>query len=330
MKLRPFTLDPVLVVKPWGGRRLERYGKTLPADAAIGESWEVADLPDEVAADATKPQSLISSGPLAGHTLQSAIEIAGDDLLGPVQPTAGGRFPLLVKLLDARENLSVQVHPPAGYVAAHPEARLKTESWYVVDVEQDGVLYHDFVDGADLDEAQTAIGTPAIVPLMRAVPAIVGSFHHVPAGTIHSLGAGVMVAEVQTPSDTTYRLYDWADEYRRAPRQMHFEEGAASIVMHPEGAISLPPIAEPGVRDLTSNEYYWMREHRHSETAVDLAGCPGPAVLMVIEGSITVDDLELATGATAIVPACAADTRITVSGTAVFLEIGLAAQTELA
>jgi len=324
MKLTAFTLEPVLVVKPWGGRRLGRYGKVLPEGLAIGESWEVADLPDEVATDAVKPQSLISSGPLAGRTLQSAIEIAGEDVLGPVQPTADGRFPLLVKLIDARENLSVQVHPHEGYVADHPGARLKTESWYVVDVESDGVLYHDFVDGADLAEAKDAVGTPAIVPLMRAVPAEEGSFHHVPAGIIHSLGAGVMVAEVQTPSDTTYRLYDWAEEYGRAPRQMHYEEGAASLLMHPAGAVSLPPAKATGIRELTANEYYWMREHRHCEGVFALAGRPGPAVLMVMAGSIVVDDLELDIGATAIVPASATDTEVTVTSTATFLEIGLA------
>ena len=124
-RLEPFTLQPVLVQKPWGGRRLERFGKDLPDDVMIGESWEVADLPDNVASDTDDPRSRVASGPLAGLSLQEVIATAGADLLGPVRPTGEGRFPLLVKLLDAREHLSVQVHPHQGYVTSHPDTRLK-------------------------------------------------------------------------------------------------------------------------------------------------------------------------------------------------------------
>ncbi len=321
--LQPFVLEPVLVEKPWGGRRLESYGKRLPESVLIGESWEVADLPDHVAPDIDDPRSRVASGPLAGQALADVIEAAGDELLGPVAPTDEGRFPLLVKLLDAREHLSVQVHPHEGYVAEHPQARLKTESWYVVASDPGSVLFCDLAADSDLDTVKASIGTPAIVPHLGELDPVPGSFHHVPAGLVHSLGAGVMVAEVQTPSDTTFRLYDWAEEYGRSPRAMHFEEGAASIVPHPPQARSLPASTMPGTRDLTSNEHYWIREHRQSSVALELSRLPGPRVLMVMEGHLELGELTLTQGGTVMVPAAALPVLPAVRDQSVVLEVGL-------
>ena len=132
-RLDPFTLTPVLSARPWGGRRLEEYGKELPDGVLIGESWEVADLPDHVVPYIDDPRSRVASGPLAGWALADVIDKHGEELLGPIPPTDEGRFPLLVKLLDAAQHLSVQVHPHEGYVAEHPGARLKAESWYVME-----------------------------------------------------------------------------------------------------------------------------------------------------------------------------------------------------
>lgn len=322
-KLEPFTLAPVLVEKPWGGRRLERFGKDLPGDVMIGESWEVADLPDQVAPMVRDPRSRVAAGPLAGMSLRSVIEAAGEELLGPVPPTSEGRFPLLVKLLDAREHLSIQVHPHEGYVATHPGARLKTESWYVLDSEPGSLLFHGIRKGCTLDEVTAAIGTSALISTLRTCEATAGSFHHVPAGLVHSLGAGVMVAEIQTPSDTTFRLYDWAEEYDRAPRAMHFQQGAESIVLDPHDAITRDPWLGTGIRELTENEHYWIREHRETGGALNLSARPGPRVLMVISGALALGDLALIRGGTAIVPASAIDTTHGEVREAVFLEIGL-------
>ena len=322
-KLRPFTLSPVLVEKPWGGRRLADYGKPLPEGVMIGESWEIEDLPGAIVPHIEDPQSRVASGPLAGCSLRSVIDQAGEELLGPVMPTSEGRFPLLVKLLDARENLSVQVHPPEAYVDLHPEARLKTESWYVIGGDPGSQLFLGFKEDTDLNAAKRTIGSSALVPQLRTVDALPGGFHHVPAGLVHSIGAGVMLAEVQVPSDTTFRLYDWADEYNRTPRQMHFDEGAASILLHPQDALSEPPVSESGVRDLTVNQHYWMREHRHATSQIELSSQPGPRVIMVISGRVSVGDVSLGVGSTAIVPAVAIAEDVVVARSAVFLEIGL-------
>lgn len=322
-RLEPFLLDPVPVERPWGGRRLEAYGKALPAETMIGESWEVADLPDHVAPTVDDPRSRVATGPFRGDALADLIERAGEELLGPVRPTDEGRFPLLVKLLDAREHLSVQAHPHADYVSTHPEARLKTESWYIIAAEPGADLYLDLVDGTTPEDTEAVMGSRDIVPYLRSVPAESGAFHHVPAGLVHALGAGVMVAEVQTPSDTTFRIYDWAAEYRRAPRDLHPVQALASIRLHPADAYSLAPSRVDGVRELASNDYYWIREHRSAGGAVDLAGLPGPKVIMVVEGRAALDGLEPGLGSTAIVPAVASGTRVTAAGRSTLLEIGI-------
>lgn len=317
--MQPFTMSPVLVERPWGGRRLQAFGKALPEGVTIGESWEVADLPAEVAPTVADPQSRVASGPHEGATLSDLIAL-GDDLLGPVAPTADGRFPLLVKLLDAREHLSVQVHPHAGYVAGHPGTRLKTESWFVMDAADDSQLFLDVVDGVDGDALRAALGSHSVVPMLRPVPAVPGAFHHVPAGLLHALGAGVTVAEVQTPSDTTFRVYDWAVEYGRQPRQLHPVESMASIRIHPADGFSVAPATSRGVRLLCANDHYWILEHR-TEGRIELGGVPGPRVLMVMSGSLAIGDLELVAGETAIVPASALPAEA--SATGVVLEVGL-------
>jgi mannose-6-phosphate isomerase len=320
-ELAPFRLEPILMERPWGGTRLAEYGKELPAGRPIGESWEVTDLPGHVVHGHEDPSSIVLDGPYAGARLRTVVAEMREALLGQVSPTADGRFPLLFKLLDAREHLSVQVHPHQVYVAAHPEARLKTESWYIVDADPGALLYLDVTPATTPADVEAVMGTSAIVQLLRELPAVPGAFHHVPAGLIHALGAGVLVAEVQTPSDTTFRIYDWAVEYGRAPRQLHPVESMASIRLDPAEAFSLDAVSTPGVRALVSNEHYWMREHRVEAGTSDLAGTAGPIVLNVTRGSITLGELTLSRGTTAVVPASSSVTTFDAAG-AVVLEMG--------
>ena len=321
-ELAPFRLDPVLVERPWGGTRLTDYGKALPSGVNIGESWELCDLPQAVVPHVDDPSSGVLDGPYAGAKLRTVVAERTGDLLGPVPPTRDGRFPLLFKLLDAREHLSVQVHPHEAYVAEHPEARLKTESWYIVDADPGAALYLDVAAGTSIEDVDAVMGSAGIVPLLGVRPAVPGAFHHVPAGLIHALGAGTFVAEVQTPSDTTYRIYDWAVEYGRAPRQLHAAESMGSIILDPEAAFSLDTTREQGVRELVTNDYYWMREHRVDTGSSDLARTPGPIVLNVTRGTVRLGELELPKGTTAIVPASSSVSSFDGEG-AVVMEMGV-------
>jgi mannose-6-phosphate isomerase len=321
--LEVFALEPVLVERPWGGRRLESFGKRLPEGVPIGESWEVCDLPAAVAPHVVDPRSRVAGGPLAGLALTDLIEQFGERLLGSTPPTVEGDFPLLVKLLDARENLSVQVHPNAAYAHDHPESRLKTESWYIVDAAEEAELFLDFRSDVTLDEIDAAFGTPAIVGLLRRVPAEVGGFHRIPGGLAHALGAGVMVVEVQTPSDSTFRLYDWSQEYGRGSRPLHLGEARESLILGHPDAMSLAPSTQPGVRDLDSNPHYWIREHR-SRGELGLARAPEVRVLVVVAGKPIIDGRSHIAGATVMVPAEAVSrTSVSAAEDVVVLEVGL-------
>jgi len=294
--ITPLILTPILKPKVWGGRRLARLGKRLPPenspDALIGESWELADLGSTSVSGGggEAARSVVTAGPYAGRTLHELMDLWGDDLLPRHLRTASGDFPLLVKFLDAREHLSIQVHPSPAYAAAHPNAHLKTECWFVMDAQggtalraglstpvtpphsapSDLTTTHGREPGASPPSATAASSTnseptpgsrrglgsdpviykgikPGITPAdfrkliaegrvpeaMLAVPAIVGEMHDLPSGTCHALGAGVLVAEVQTPSDTTFRVYDWAKEYGRQGRALHIEESLACIDFAP-------------------------------------------------------------------------------------------------
>jgi len=321
--LGPFTLVPVLVTRPWGGSRLARYGKDLSGRDRVAESWELADLPDHVAPTVDDPQTRIASGSYAGMSLSQLIADRGDDALGPVQPTRDGRFPLLVKLLDARENLSVQVHPPAAYVERHSGARLKTESWYVMEAEPESSLLLDVAPGVSLDDLADHMGSGDIVSLLRRVDAEVGDFWHLPAGLVHALGAGTMVAEVQTPSDTTFRMYDWSREYGRQPRELHGEAALASIRLDlPEQHVQRVR-RSVGTRVLTDNEHYRIVEHRSDGGDIVVGATPGPAVLLVVRGAVSVGDLALAAGSTAVVPHVSGVVSCHAQGDATVLEVTL-------
>ena len=235
-ELYPILFEPIYKEKVWGGRSLERLGRALPGDSAtlVGESWEVADLastsPSGGGGGAAR--SRVAHGPLAGRALHELIRDHGPALLGGVALTEEGGFPLLVKYLDARQNLSIQVHPSRDYVARHAGAHLKSEAWYVVDAEPEAVIYKGVVAGTEPEDFAEAVRADSVGELMISVPALAGDCHYLPSGTCHALGAGVLVAEVQTPSDTTFRVYDWG----RTDRELHIEAALECIDFGPVDA----------------------------------------------------------------------------------------------
>ena len=324
---QPIVLEPILKAKVWGGRRLGSLGKVLPAGESIGESWEVADLSstDAGGGGGGEARSRIARGPLAGFTLHDAIGLWGDALLpGSGIGLAGAipEFPLLVKFLDAREHLSVQVHPSPAYASAHAGAHLKTECWYVLGAEPGAVIFKGVRSGVTRELFDRALRSgegssrgAGVVDLLEAVPAHVGDMHLLPSGTVHALGAGVLVAEVQTPSDTTFRVYDWANEYGRAGRELHVEQAMACIQFAPAlPATRLADGAKRGV--LCETEFFRVEAVRgHCEEAALLEGvAPGPAVVMCLSGmgmSIAgegFDEVQVRAGETTLIPAACAPT----------------------
>ena len=328
--LTPLVFEPVIVPKPWGGRRPASLGKSLLGeDALYGESWELADLPAERVSGAPTSRTIVSRGPRAGMSLRSLIEELGSRLMGSVSPTEAGDFPLLLKILDARENLSIQVHPDDDYVATHTGCWRKTESWYVADADPGARLFLGFRDGVTFDQVQAAAATPAMADLMNLVPAIPGQFHHLPAGLVHALGGGVMVIEPQTPSDTTFRLYDWTYEYGRAARPLHLDEGLTAMIMDPPGVVALNAMHEDGDRQLIDTGYYWLREHKVTDGPVSLEPGSELRILMAVRGTITITGpgicfTEIPTGSTAVIPAAITEmVSVNAGGVTTVLETGL-------
>jgi len=235
MSVYPYKFEPIYKQKIWGGRNLERlFGRALPPGEKIGESWELADL--------TEGTSIISNGPEAGKTLTELMRRGPEAVLGRASPTPDGRFPLLGKLLDANDILSLQVHPDA--VAAKrigPAAAAKTECWYIIE-SRGGYIYKGLKDDVTPKRFREAVEDNAVEELLRRFDVTAGEFHYLPAGTVHATGPGVVLAEVQTPSDTTYRLTDWGRgrpiQLERSLQCIHFDaaeehpgfEGARPLV----------------------------------------------------------------------------------------------------
>lgn len=301
-RLAPISFVPVLLEKVWGGRRLAGLGKMLPKpEARYGESWEVADMSATSASGAGGGafRSVISDGPLVGKTLHEALAIFGEALLPKAMLTPDGDFPLLIKFLDASENLSVQVHPSPAYAAANPGAHLKTECWYVLDAQPGSSVYIGLAPGVAPTEFARLCrsGEPKVEHALRRLPAEPGTMFNLPSGTVHALGAGVLVAEVQTPSDTTYRLHDWG----RAGREMHIDQGLACIVDVPPPEPRRLGSGETSA-ELVRTEYFAISEHRLEpgrETAVN-----GPCVLIGVDGTARVGpDTPLRPGRTLLIPA---------------------------
>ena len=250
--------------------------------------------------------------------------------MGSASPTAAGDFPILFKLLDTAEHLSIQVHPDEESAGPRREWFPKTESWYVIDAEPGAAIFKGLRTGVTLDDVRAAAGTPALAGLLQRILVKRGDFHHLPAGTVHALGAGVTVAEVQTPSDTTLRLYDWTEEYGRPERPLHVEDGLAAVVVEHRPAPALPPVDGSGSRLLVSTPHYWIREHRPAAgDGAALVRKSELRILMVTRGSVSVGNENASAtgvpaGGTALIPAARALSAVVIAreGTTL-LEIGL-------
>ncbi len=292
--LYPLQFAPIYKEKVWGGRAFEKLDRNLPgeADAQFGESWELVDLGQTSVSGGggSAERSTVINGPLAGHTLNALIAQYGDTLMGTL-PSNDGEFPLLVKFLDARQNLSVQVHPSADYAASHEDAFLKSEAWYIVDCEPGAVIYKGIDEGVTPELFRKALeenSADAVEPLMLTIPVKPGDCHYLPSGTCHALGAGILVAEVQTPSDTTFRVFDWG----RVGRELHVEPALACIHFGPANVAanekrSVIRNDEATLSKLVECEFFRMEriEHR-GQIPLDLA-IDQPTIWMILDGSGT-------------------------------------------
>lgn len=289
---------PRLESKPWGGRDLARFGVDLPADESIGE------------AIMTSGDVTISGGYGAGRELGALIEDDPDQHLGRQAPEVlGGRslFPLLVKLIDAGGNLSIQVHPDDAGAATY-DSPGKTEAWHVLAAKPGARLFVGLRPGVELDAFMAAAGTRdgSTASLMRTIPAVTGTTILLPAGTIHALGAGVIVCEIQQPSDLTFRLDDWGrTDAQGDSRELHPEQGraAARLAQRPELIRPVRRRVAIGERHiLTACRYFALeRIALPAGGTVPIDSRDSPVVVTVVGGSADLGNHVLGAGMSGVI-----------------------------
>ena len=318
--LYPFTFQPIFKERVWGGRRLQSlYGKSLPAGAPIGESWEISDRPEGV--------SVITNGPLTGRDLRWLMEHHAAELLGPAKPVSG-RFPLLVKLLDAQDKLSLQVHPPAS-LAGQLGGEPKTEAWYVGDTEPHADIYVGLRKDTTRAEFERRLREGSVADCFHRLSVNRGDAMFLPSGRVHALGAGSVIFEVQQNSDTTYRVFDWNRlGLDGKPRELHVDAALASIAFDDFEPALVPThftetptgqrrslVEAPGV--------FRMSEERLRADATISFDREGMFILGVAAGEIVLRgaavELTLAAGQFALVPVCVERIEVLAKTDATFL-----------
>ena len=217
----PLTFQPIFIERMWGGRRLEsEFHKKLPPQKRIGESWEIVDR--------SEAQSVVASGPLCGRTLHELWTQERAEVFGEVPETP--RFPLLIKILDAQEKLSLQVHPPEN-VASRLGGEPKSEFWYVAATDPNAELFLGFREPITRDRFRKRLRDGTAIDQIYRIAVQAGDAVFLPAGRVHAIGAGNLLIEIQQNSDTTYRAFDWnrTDPATGTKRDLHVEQAIQCI-----------------------------------------------------------------------------------------------------
>ena len=319
--LYPLTFQPIFKQRVWGGRELERlYHKPLPSGVPIGESWEITDRPGDV--------SVITNGPFAGKDLRWLMENHATDLLGGAKPH-GGRFPLLIKILDAQDKLSLQVHPPAAR-AAELGGEPKTEMWYIAEASPGAELYVGLKRGVSRAEFERKIKAGTVAECFHRVSVRATDAMFLPSGRVHALGAGLVIFEIQQNSDTTYRVFDWNRlGLDGKPREVHVPQSLASIDFN-DFEPSLLPSAfvrqdAQRVRPLVSDPLFSVEVHQ-ADPAVTAPLRPNKMqIVALLAGRVHVisgqENLILTPGQFCLVPASLAQVILRSETPATFLRI---------
>lgn len=297
MMLYPLKFKSQVLPKVWGS-----------------ESWGVSCYGEYV--------SEVENGPLAGNSLQDLLEIYMADLVGDsVYEQYGNYFPLLAKFIDAKDDLSVQVHPDDETAYDRHREFGKNEMWYVMDAEQGATLTVGFTRNIDMEELQDAIANHTVPTLLQRIPVQQGDVVFIPAGMVHSINRGVTVAEIQESSDITYRIYD----YNRLGldgklRALHIEEAIEvidyTVQEHPKLQYDIPDL---GAVNLVSDSHFTTNLLCFSQTIErDYAALDSFVIYMCVEGEVLIEaqeckekPLRVCKGEAVLLPACLNDVRLT-------------------
>ncbi|TDU64657.1 mannose-6-phosphate isomerase type 1 [Prosthecobacter fusiformis] len=290
---RPLRFAPIYQTRVWGGRNLEvLFGRSLPdAEQPYGESWEISDRPEA--------QSIVTDGGELGMSLnelwqQHRVPVFGSAL--ELHPS--DRFPLLMKILDACDDLSIQVHPPAS-VAQELGGESKTEMWFITQAQEGARLYAGLRAGVTRQQFKDSLLQGTVADLMHSMEPVAGDCLFLPSGRVHAIGAGLVIFEIQQNSDTTYRVFDWnRTGLDGKPRALHIEESMRSIDFQdhePEMQIPQANGALVSCEDFHVSHVFGDAEKLgHSGENLTVA---------VVEGGFTIQGMELKAGDFAVIPA---------------------------
>jgi mannose-6-phosphate isomerase len=321
MSLYPLTFRPILKTKIWGGEKLNEFKTLSTAIDNLGESWELSSVPGEV--------SIVTNGLYEGASLNSIIEKHKKDLLGSrVVNRYGNDFPLLIKFIHAKTDLSVQVHPDDEMAKREHNSFGKTEMWYILDTEPDAELLLGLKDGVDRGAFAKAIDQKQVMPLLNREKVTAGDSFFIPPGLVHAIGGGNLLAEIQQTSDITYRVYDYDRKDKKGElRELHVEKSLQAIDFDLNNNCKLNHKKDAeGSQVLADCEYFKtnvVRKHgnhqielKSDDTFTIIINCGDPFSI-----SWQNEQFKVGRGQTYLIPACIDDAEIQTNGLAHYLSV---------
>lgn len=320
--LYPIRFRPVLKETMWGGNALkERFRKKAAAGALIGESWEITGMTDD--------SSMVANGYLKGNTLEEIAEVYMDELLGEsVYDRYGTEFPLLIKIIDANDRLSIQVHPDDRLAEERHHAWGKTEMWYVIDAKPGAVIYTGFRKKITREEYLERLAAKTLEETINVTPVRAGDAFFIPAGMVHAIGAGVLLAEIQQTSDVTYRIYDWdRTDASGKPREMHTALALDAINFNLDTNNLIRKESELNRTVLLAESPYFRTGLIRFDSPIikDYSLTDSFVIYLCTESMVVVECFghreEIRAGETVLIPASADNVVIIPQGTATLLEV---------
>lgn len=298
--MKPIKMKPVFKQYIWGGDNLKKvYGKDTP-EPPVAESWEIADLDDG--------KSIADGGECNKMTIGEICDKYGEEFYGRSMKK-GEPFPLLLKVLDANDKLSVQVHPNDDYAREHENGgKGKTEAWYILDAEEGAELIYGFKDGITKDDFKKAIADGCVEDILNKVKCSRGDVFYIPSGTVHAIGKGLMIAEIQQSSNTTYRVYDYNRRDKDGNlRELHIDKALdvssfESVSGREKTKGFVTEAAGAVVRKILDNEFFGFDEiDIHGEYTLNTNGILH--LIFVADGALSIDDISAKKGDSMLVPA---------------------------
>jgi mannose-6-phosphate isomerase len=321
-KLYPLKFKPLYKYRIWGGEKLKSTLNKKYDDSNIGESWEISNVKND--------ETLVKDGDLKGMSLQELIETFTSDFLGAhVYNSFGTNFPLLIKYIDAKTPLSIQVHPSDELAKERHNAIGKNEMWYIMDAEEEAEIIVGFNKEVSKEDYQESLKTSSITSILNKEKVAKGDVFNIPTGRVHAIGAGVLLAEIQQTSDVTYRIYDYdrVDSKTGKLRDLHTELALDAIDFEVKDSYKTDYTLEENKSSKLIHSPYFKTNilAMNGSLKRDFSNLDSFVILMSVEGSFIVTHKEynysIKYGETLLIPACITD--IEIDGKGKLLEVNL-------